>query len=144
VLPAPSDASQFASFALFTPDGQMVLAAGTADNPLQLWKAPGPGTRAHLIRRLAVGPNSAPTCAAFAPDGSFAVTGTQDHKVMVWKLPTEAEAKQELTGTLTFTSNAMDPADRKVRIWADLHNTTGDRLLAGEVVTLVIPPAEAK
>jgi WD40 repeat protein/biotin carboxyl carrier protein len=144
VLPAPSDASQFATFALFTPDGHMVLAAGTADNPLQLWKAPAPGSRAHLIRRLAVGPNSAPTCAAFAPDGSFAVTGTQDHKVMVWKLPTEAEAKQELTGTLTFTSNAMDPADRKVRIWADLANTTGDRLLAGEVVTLVIPPAEAR
>jgi WD40 repeat protein len=144
VLPAPSDASQFANFALFTPDGKMVLAGGTADNPLQLWKAPAPGARAHMIRRLAVGANSSPTCAAFAPDGSFAVTGTQDHKVMVWKLPTEAEAKQELAGTLSFASWAMDPADRKVRIWADVPNISGDRLLAGESVTLVVPPTEAK
>jgi WD40 repeat protein len=144
VLPAPSEGSQFASFALFTPDGRMVLAAGTGDSPLQLWKAPSPGVRAHLIRRLAIGPTSAPTCAAFAPDGSFAVTGTQDHKVMVWKLPTAAEAKQELAGTLSFTSDAMDAAEHKVRIWADIINAGGDRLLAGETVTLVIPPAEAK
>ena len=144
VLPAPTEGSQFTSFALFSPDGRMVLAAGTADNPLQLWRAPAPGVRPHLIRRLAVGPNSAATCAAFAPDGSFAVTGTQDDKVLVWKLPTEAEAKQDLTGTLTFTSSEVNAAERKVRIWADVANSTGDRLLAGENVTLVIPPAETK
>ena len=124
----------------------MVLAAGTADNPLQLWKAPTPGARAYLIRRWAVSAASAPTCAAFAPDGSFAVTGTQDHKVMVWRIPPEAETKQDLTGTLTFTSAEMHPAERKVRIWADLTNTGGSRLLAGESVTLVIPitPPESK
>jgi WD40 repeat protein/biotin carboxyl carrier protein len=146
VLRAPSDASQFATFALFSPDGRMVLAAGTADNPLQLWKAPTPGARAYLIRRWAVSAASAPTCAAFAPDGSFAVTGTQDHKVMVWRIPPEAETKQDLTGTLTFTSAEMHPAERKVRIWADLTNTGGSRLLAGESVTLVIPitPPESK
>jgi WD40 repeat protein len=144
VLPAPSDASQFAAFALFSPDGHDILAGGTADNPLQLWKAPAPGVRAHLIRRLAVGPTSAPTCAAFAPDGSFAVTGTQDDKVMVWRIPPEAETKQALNGTLSFTSSAMDAADRKVRIWADLPNTGNLKLLAGETVTLVIPPPEAK
>jgi WD40 repeat protein len=143
VLPAPSDASQFAGFALFTPDGKMVLAGGTADNPLQLWKAPAPGVRGHLIRRLAVSPTSA-TCAAFAPDGSFAVTGTQDHKVMVWRIPPEAEAKQEYTGTLTFTSASMDPAEGKIRIWADLTNAGADKLLSGETVTLVIPPPESK
>ena len=144
VLPAPSDASQFTAFALFSPDGHDILAAGTADNPLQLWKAPAPGGRAHLIRRLAVGPTSAPTCAAFAPDGSFAVTGTQDDKVMVWRIPPEAETKQELNGTLTFTSSMMDAADRKVRIWADIVNSGNLRLLAGETVSLVIPPPEAK
>jgi WD40 repeat protein len=144
VLPAPSDASQFTSFALFNPDGRMVLAAGTADRPLQLWKAPAPGVRAHLIRRFAVGPTSAPTCAAFAPDGSFAVTGTQDNKVMVWRLPNDAATKQNLTGTLTFTSWAMNPAEQKVRIWADLNNVGNEFLLAGETVTLVFPPAEAK
>jgi WD40 repeat protein len=144
VLTAPSDASQFASFALFTPDGRMVLAGGTADNPLQLWKAPAPGARAHLIRRLATGPNSAPTCAAFAPDSSFAVTGTQDHKVMVWRIPPEAETKQEYTGNLTFTSSSVDPAEGKLRIRADLTNAGADKLLSGETVTLIIPPPETK
>jgi WD40 repeat protein/biotin carboxyl carrier protein len=144
VLPAPSDASQFAGFALFSPDGRMILAEGTADNPLQLWKAPVAGSRAHLIRRLAVGPASTPTCAAFSPDGAFAVTGTLDHKVLVWKLPTEAEIKQDLTGDLTFTSSSMDAADRKVRIWANVTNIGDSRLLAGDTVTLVIPPAESR
>jgi WD40 repeat protein len=144
VLDAPSDASQFAGFALFSPDGRLILAGGTADNPLQLWKAPTAAERAHLIRRLAVGATSTPTCAAFAPDGSFAVTGTVDHKVVVWRCPPEAETKKALTGQLTFTSSAMDAADRKVRIWADV-NVSGDaRLLAGETVTLVIPFAESR
>jgi WD40 repeat protein len=144
VLPAPSDASQFATFAIFSPDGHDILAGGTADNPLQLWKAPAPGVRAHLIRRLAAGPTSAPTCAAFAPDGSFAVTGTQDDKVIVWRVPPENETKQELSGVLSFTSSAMDAADNKVRIWADVANASNSRLLAGETVTLVIPPPEVK
>jgi WD40 repeat protein len=144
VLTAPSDASQFAGFALFSPDGRMILTAGTADNPLQLWKAPAPGVRAHLLRRLAVGPGSTPTCAAFAPDGSFAVTGTVDSKVMVWRAPPETETKQEMAGTLTFTSSSMDAADRKVRIWADVTNIGDVRLLAGDTVTLVIPPAEVR
>lgn len=144
VLQSPSDASQFSTFALFSPDGRMILTAGTADNPLQLWKAPTADARGHLVRRLAVGPTSAPTCAAFSPDGSFAVTGTQDHKIMVWRVPPENELKQELTGTLTFTSSSMDAADRKVRIWADLTNAGGAPLTAGDTVTLVIPPPEAK
>jgi len=145
VLPTISDASQFAGFALFSPDGRTVLAAGTKDNPLQLWKMPTTGSQANLIRRLAaVGTPSVQTCAAFAPDGSFAVTGTEDYKVMVWRIPPEAETKQSLTGTLSFISPEMNAADRKVRIWADVANAGGSRLLAGETVTLVIPPPEAK
>lgn len=145
VLPAPSDASQFTSFALFSPDSQYILAAGTADNPLQLWKAPAPGVRAHMIRRLAVGPLSAPTCAAFSPDTKFAATGTQDNKVLVWSMPDAASAKQELAGTLTFTDSAVDAADRKARVWAELTNPGEDRLMPGDTVTLVIPlPETAK
>jgi WD40 repeat protein len=144
VLQAPTEASRFAGFALFSPDGKMVLTAGTADNPLQLWRLPTNDIRGHLIRRMAVGPMSTPNCAAFAADGSFAVTGTQDQNVLVWKLPTEAEVKQQLVGALTFTSSAMDAADRKVRVWAELSNPQKEPLLAGETVTLVIPVAEQK
>ncbi|HEY1376555.1 MAG TPA: HlyD family efflux transporter periplasmic adaptor subunit, partial [Gemmataceae bacterium] len=144
VLEVPSEASHFAGFALFSPDGRMVLAGGTADNPLQLWKAPADGVRGHLIRRLALGPASAATCGAFAPDGSFAVTGTQDNKVVVWGLPTEADTKREITGELTFTDISID-TEGKARVWADLTNPGDVNLTPGDTVTLVIlPPPEAR
>ncbi len=135
----PSDSGQFATFAMFSPDGRLVLAAGSGDSPLQLWKAPAPGVRGHLFRRLALGPNSQPTCAAFAPDSTFAVTGSADNKVLVWGMPTAAEIDRELTGTLTFRDQSIDPNDRRVRIWAELSNPEGVRLTPGDTVTMVIP-----
>ena len=81
---------------------------------------------------------------AFAPDGSFAVTGTQDDKVVVWKLPSEAETRQELTGKLVFTDIAIDAAERKARVWAELSNSKDVQLVPGDTVTLVIPPPEAR
>lgn len=145
VLHAPSDTTQFVTFALFSPDGRLVLAAGTSDNPLQVWRAPADGTRGTMLRRLAVGPASAPTCAAFAPDGSFAVTGTQDNKVLVWGLPDDQEIKRQITATIDYVDPSIESADRKVRIWADkLVVPQGVRLLAGETVTLVITPLGSK
>jgi WD40 repeat protein len=143
-MAAPSEASQFSTFALFSPDGRLVLAAGTADNPLQLWKAPTPGVRGHLLRRLAPGPRSVPTCAAFAPDGSFAVTGSEDNKVQVWEMPPKAIIDRQITGTVTFLDTSIDAADRKARVWADLDNLEGVKLLPGDTVTLVIPRPEGR
>ncbi|MFO0809358.1 MAG: hypothetical protein U0746_12095 [Gemmataceae bacterium] len=139
VFQSPSDSGQFATFAQFSPDGRLVLAAGTGDSPLQLWKAPSPGVRGHLFRRLALGPNSQPTCAAFAPDGTFAVTGTNDNRVLVWGMPAKAEIDRELTGTIVFRDPTIDSNDRRVRIWAELTNPEGSRLYAGDTVTMVIP-----
>jgi biotin carboxyl carrier protein len=145
VLHAPSDTTQFSTFALFSPDGRLILAAGTSDNPLQVWRAPAEGSRATMLRRLPVGPSSAPTCAAFAPDGSFAVTGTQDNRVLVWGLPDEQETKRQITATIDYVDKSIESADRKVRIWADkLVIPQGVRLLAGETVTLVITPQGSK
>jgi WD40 repeat protein len=144
VLPAQSESSQFTTFALFSPDGRLVLAAGSADNPLQLWKAPAPGVRGHMIRRLASGSPAAPTCAAFAPDGSFAVTGTEDGKVLIWDLPSKAETDKQLVGEVSFLDPSIDAADRKARIRADLTNPEGTSLPPGDTVTLVIPLPEGR
>jgi biotin carboxyl carrier protein len=145
ILRAPSNTTQFSTFALFSPDGRLVLAAGTSDHPLQVWRAPAAGTRAAMLRLLAVGPTSTPTCAAFAPDGSFAVTGTQDHRVLVWGLPDEQETKREITASIGYVDKSIESAKRQVRIWADkLDIPPGARLLAGETVTLVITPQGSK
>ncbi|HTK74320.1 MAG TPA: hypothetical protein VL371_03625 [Gemmataceae bacterium] len=141
VMHAPSETTKFITFALFSPDGRLVIAAGTGDNPLQVWRAPSEGNRWSMLRRLAVGPTSAPTCAAFAPDGSFAVTGTQDHKVLVWGLPDDQEIKRQITASIDYVDRSIESQEGKVRIWADkLVIPPGMGLLAGETVTLVITP----
>jgi len=143
VLPTPSDASEFHTFAQFSPDGKLIIAAGSGDTPLQLWKAPAAGVRAARIRNLAVGV-SLPTCVAFAPDGAFAVTGTQDNKVQVWGLPERAEVDRAVDGRVIKLEPSVDSSsERKVSIWAEVEKPNG-RLLPGETVTLVIPPPEPK
>lgn len=118
-MPVPSDTTKFSTFALFSPDGRLVLAAGTSDNPLQVWRAPTEGTRATMLRRLAVGSTSTPTCAAFAPDGSFAVTGTQDNRILVWGLPNEQESKREITASIAYVDKSIESARGQTRIWAE-------------------------
>src|SRR5439155_6581494 len=87
VMAAPTDSSQFSTFAVFSPDGSLVVAAGTADNPLGLWKLPAPGSnRAFQRVRLAIGSANA-TCAAVSPDGNFIAVGTNDHRVLVYARP---------------------------------------------------------
>jgi WD40 repeat protein len=145
VLHAPSETSQFTTFAQFSPDGRLILAAGTGDHPLQLWRAPTNGSRAAMLRRLAVGPGAVPTCAAFAPDGSFAVTGTQDNKVLVWGLPNDQEIKRQITARISWVSPSIESAKGMVPIWAeDLVIPQGVQLLAGETVSLVITPQGSK
>jgi len=143
VLPAPSEASQFVGFALFSPDDRLVLAAGTGDNPLQLWKAPQPGVRGYLVRRLALPPGGNALCGAFAPDSTFAVTGTQDSRVLVWEMPGKDETNREIRAKVILRDPTID-TDRKARLWAILAKPEGIDLPAGDTVNIVIPPAERR
>ena len=98
-----------------------------------------------MIGRLALPPGVSATCGAFSPDGSFAVTGTQDNRVLVWGLPDEQESKREITATIDYVDKSIESARREVRIWADkLVIPKGVQLLAGETVTLVITPQGSK
>lgn len=135
---APSDSSQFTGFALFSPDSSFVVAAGTADHPLSLFKLPtAAGARGYQRVRLAVG-TSTPMCAAMSGDG-FMVVGTSDHRVLVFARPEKSDLDRRFEATITNLDQSVDSVDRKVRIAAEIPNP-GMPLLPGDSVTLVIPP----
>jgi WD40 repeat protein/biotin carboxyl carrier protein len=141
VMLAPTESSQFTGFAVFSPDSALVVAAGTADNPLGVWKLPAPGsTRAYQRARLAVG-NSVPSCAAVSPDSSYVVVGTQDNRVLVFARPEKTDLERQYPAEIKLLDPSVESTDRKVRIWAELPNP-GVPLLPGDTVTIVIPPQQ--
>jgi WD40 repeat protein len=143
VLQNPSGATNFTTFAQFSPDGRLIMTAGASDGGLQLWRAPTGSARGSELRQLIAAERSPATCAAFAPDGSFAVTGTRNHQVLVWPLPPGADIDGRLTAKLTFLDGSVESSARQVRIWAELENPDG-RLLPGTMVTMVIEPVSER
>ena len=141
VLQSSSGANNFTSFALFSPDGRLILTAGASEGRLELWQVPAGTTRGSELRQLVPAEGSPATCATFSPDGSFIVTGTRDRQVQVWPVPTKEEIEQPLTAEVTLVEQSVEAEGRKVRIWAELQNPA-NRLLPGDTVTLVIYPKE--
>jgi WD40 repeat protein len=137
----PAAAASFTGFALFSPNAQLILTATAPDGRAQLWSVPTETTRGSPVRQLVSEDRSPVTCAAFAPDGSFAVTGTKDQKVLLWPVPTEREMNERITAELTLVEPSIDGSAGQVRLWAEMPNP-GRRLLPGASVTLVIPPEE--
>jgi WD40 repeat protein len=135
VLQTASSAMNFSTLAQFSPDGKLILTAGSSDNRLQLWRAPTDQRRAYEVCQL-ISPSAA-TCGAFAPDGSFLVTGTRDRQVLIWKAPT-TEEMAELTATVKLIEKALDSNSRQVRIWADVKEPQG--LVPGATATMVVYP----
>ena len=84
VITNTTGTANFTTFALFSPDGNAVLTAGSSDNRLQLWRNPvtSPKARATELRQY-MWPEARTDCAAFAPQAPFAVTGTRDHQVVI-------------------------------------------------------------
>jgi WD40 repeat protein len=76
VLRNPSGAANFTTFAQFSPDGRLILTSGGAEGRLQLWQAPLNGDRPREVLQLVPRSTEPATCCAFAPDGSFVVTGS--------------------------------------------------------------------
>jgi WD40 repeat protein len=143
ILQNPSGASNFTTFALFSPDGRLILSAGGAEGRMQLWRAPsGANRRGYEVRQLVSSDRSAaPTSAAFAPDGTFLVTGGKDRQVMIWPVPSQQEIERELRADVSLVERSIDSIGGQVRIWADLPNPDG-RLLPGTTATLTIRPGE--
>jgi WD40 repeat protein len=142
VLFNPGASSNFTTFALFSPTGQLIVTAGAAEGQLQLWRTPSTATsnRGYEVRQLAFyQKSSVPTCACFSPDGKLLVTGTRDRLVQVWAMPGPKEIQQELVGELTLVEKSTESPTGQVRVWANVLNQ-GDRLLPGGAATLTVYP----
>jgi WD40 repeat protein len=135
--------NNFTKLALFSPDGKLVLTS-TGAGRLQLWRAPTAETRGHELQQLvwtASRDESAATyCGAFAPDGSFLVTGTKNRNVIVWPMPSKEEVERRLKAKIIN----FDPevSSGQVKVMAELDNP--GYLLPGDVVTLVVYPEKKK
>jgi WD40 repeat protein len=139
VLQGFSRSGDFASFALFSPDGRLVVTAANSTVDLHLWKAPTQKTRGYEVCKLVAPENAAPTCAAFSPDGSFLMTGTKAGNILVWSMTLLGELDHPITAKLTLVERSVESSTRQVRIWADLANPDA-RLVPGTTVTAVVYP----
>jgi WD40 repeat protein len=137
VLQNPVGTANFAHLALFSPDGNTILTSGDAPGRLQLWRAPSPRARAAELRQL-IWNSEVATCGAFAPDGSWVVTGTRDHQVLVWPMPGQKEVEEVLWAQLTYVEGFLDSTLKRVPLRAELDNPGW--LMPGSRATLVIPP----
>jgi WD40 repeat protein len=136
-LSNPAGTVNFATLALFAPDGRTVLTNGAAPGRLQLWRASAVQGRAAELRQF-MWTSGLATCGAFSPDGTLAVTGTADHQVLVWEMPGKDEAEQILPAQLTFVEEFLDTSLKKVAVRVELKNPPW-RLTPGLTATLVFP-----
>lgn len=141
VLQNPLGSSNFTTFALFSPNGKLILTTGGSGGRLQLWRAPDPQTRAFEIRQFVSAERS--TCAAFAPDSSFLVTGTRDRQVLIWPVPTAREdIERVVNAEVTLVESDVQSSGKQVRVWAEVENPKLDQtnrlLQPGTAVTVVI------
>jgi WD40 repeat protein len=145
----------FETLALFSPEmtlapgmeGCLLLTAGAPEGRLQLWWTPRRAAHIYEVRQFVTPEHATATCAAFAPDVSFAASGSKEGLVYLWRLPAPSEIQQHrLEGLrLSQVDRALDANARQVRISIDLANAVDPqhpfgRLLPGRPVTVVIEP----
>jgi WD40 repeat protein len=133
--------STFRTFAMFSPDGRLVLTTTGGEGVLQLWKVGE--ARSYELRQMIPTLRSEATCAAFAPNGSFVVAGIKDRKVYLWPMPTAKEINDEIKGTIVNVEKSVESADGLVRVMAEFTNPRERPLLQGDVVTMVVYPRKA-
>jgi WD40 repeat protein len=137
-LQNPSGQMNFSTMALFSPDGKTILTnrSGSSPEKLQLWRTPVTQPRGSELRQFIW--KGAATCGAFALDSSFAVTGTEDHKVLVWAMPSKEEIVSRLEAKLTLVEKYIDTQNRDVRVWAEVE--APEWLIPGMKATMVVQP----
>jgi WD40 repeat protein len=138
-LQNPSGQMNFSTMALFSPDGKTILTnrSGSSPEKLQLWRTPATDTRRGSELRQFIWKGAA-TCGDFSPDNSFAVTGTEDHKVLVWLMPSKEEIDSRLEAKLTLVEKYIDTQNRDVRVWAEVE--APEWLIPGMKATMVVRP----
>lgn len=133
----PGATGSFSTMALFSPDGRTILTNGSGPGRLQLWRAPSAANRAAELRQLLWSGGNV-TCGAFDPAGGFIVTGTSDHRVLVWQMPSKTEAEKPLPAELSYVEEFLDTSLRRVTVRATLKNPGW--VIPGATATVVVPP----
>jgi WD40 repeat protein len=133
-----SATTSFTTLALFAPDGKTILTNGGGSGLLQLWRTPAHRDRASELRQF-IWQSGTITSAAFAPNGAFIASGTQDHQVLLWKMPERQEVEEQLKGRLVLVEKHLETSSREVRVWAELNRPKWE-LIPGGRATMVIPP----
>jgi WD40 repeat protein len=139
-LHRPPKGGGFTGFALFSPDGELILTSGGSENVIQLWRAPtGGDRRGYEVRQMVLNPRSQATCAAFAPDGTFVITGHKNKDICVWKTPTADELGEVVPAQLVLADQTAESSAGQVRVWA---NVLKEGLIPNTMGTLVIEPGQ--
>jgi WD40 repeat protein len=136
-LQTASPTATFATMALYSPDGNTILTNGNNVGRLQLWRAPSAKARPAELRQF-IWSTGAITCGAFSPDGKLAVTGTQDNKVVVWRMPEKDEAQKHIDAKLSYVEEFLDTSLRQLTVRAMLDNPGW--IIPGSGATIVVPP----
>jgi hypothetical protein len=134
----PGAAGAFSHMALFSPDGQTILTGGNGPGRLQLWRAPSRENRAAELRQFLWTTGTA-ICGAFDPKGEYAVTGTTDHRVLVWRMPAKDEAARPSDGQLTYVDENLDSGLKRVTVRATITDAP-QGVNPGSSATIVVPP----
>jgi len=137
-------AANFSTFALYSPDGNLIVTAGGSEGRLQLWRAPNAlDRRGAEVRQLVPSERTVITSAAFSQDGAFLVAAGRDKRLRIWPIPTAKEIDQRITARVTRVEPAMEGGGGQVRVWADFEIPNRDnKWMPGMPVTLAIKPGE--
>jgi WD40 repeat protein len=136
-LQNPSATGAFSTLALFSPDGNTILTNGNGAGRLQLWRTPTAKARAAELRQYTWS-NGGVTCGAFSSDSKLAVTGTQDARVLVWRMPDKMESETSSTGELTYVEEFLDTSLKRLTVRATVKNPGW--IIVGSNATIVVPP----
>jgi len=132
-------AGSFSTLAQFAPDGRTILTNGNGPGRLQLWRAPSSKNRAAEMRQFLWSTGNV-TCGAFDPTGQYAVTGTSDSRVLVWRMPKQEEAEKPLPGELSFVEEFLDGSLKRITVRATAKNDVDSDVVPGSTASIVVPP----
>jgi WD40 repeat protein len=138
ILVNAGGADNFSTMALFAPDGKTILTNSAGEGHLQLWRTPLMGGRGAEARHF-VWQSGEILSGAYSPDSKFIATGTQDHKVLVWEMPSLDEVEKRIPARISFVERSLESSTLKARIWADLEEHPS-WLIPGTTATVVINP----
>jgi formylglycine-generating enzyme required for sulfatase activity/WD40 repeat protein len=102
------------SSAVFAPDGKHLLSWYSQDNQVYIWD----GTTSRL-RGLLVGHTKPVTSVAVSPDGSLALTGSQDQTLLLWNL-TNSRELHRFPGSSEHGAGTFSPDSKSILTYGDV------------------------